>query len=184
MHGKPLYPDIEFDALTPMASTPKCAQSRKAGMSSGMSGSTAMGTSCSGNLFPINGCGRSSRGCGNPGTDRRTSVRRRTPLDRCDRVQQRILSGWLPDHQHLAISPKPRYEKFLLEDPMSDVSTMAKWATLFKMLTRWLQPIRNSTARNGLKILKQQTGAYGQEITNAGWLWVKKFAQNHPDCCR
>jgi iron(III) transport system substrate-binding protein len=70
--------------------------------------------------------------------------------------------------------------KVYIEDPMTDVSTMAKWATVAEhgdeMAAAYL-------ALYGVEWTTDPaaaTDAFGQEVPNAGWLWIKKMAQNHP----
>jgi iron(III) transport system substrate-binding protein len=70
--------------------------------------------------------------------------------------------------------------KVYIEDPMTDVSTMAKWATVAEhgdeMAAAYL-------ALYGVEWTTDpaaQTDAFGQTVPNAGWLWIKKMAQNHP----
>jgi iron(III) transport system substrate-binding protein len=70
--------------------------------------------------------------------------------------------------------------KVYIEDPMTDVSTMAKWATVAEhgdeMAAAYL-------ALYGVEWTTDpaaQPDAFGQEVINAGWLWIKKMAQNHP----
>jgi iron(III) transport system substrate-binding protein len=70
--------------------------------------------------------------------------------------------------------------KVYIEDPMIDVSTMAKWATVAEhgdeMAAAYL-------ALYGVEWTTDPaaaTDAFGQTVPNAGWLWIKKMAMNHP----
>ena len=59
----------------------------------------------------------------------------------------------------------------------------ARWPNgpqLLNTAMKWRLPIKISTARIGTTDPAAQKDAFGQEVPNAGWLWVKKMAQNHP----
>jgi iron(III) transport system substrate-binding protein len=65
--------------------------------------------------------------------------------------------------------------KVFIEDPLTDVSTMAKWATIAQ------HGDEMATAYKDLYGKEWTTdAAYGPDTENAGWLWIKKLAQNKP----
>jgi len=78
------------------------------------------------------------------------------------------------------LTEKPLYEKVYTEDPMTDVSTMAKWATVVEHADEMAVAYKELYGKEWTEDPEAKTGADGLEITDAGWLWVKKFAQNHP----
>lgn len=65
--------------------------------------------------------------------------------------------------------------KVFIEDPLTDVSTMAKWATIAQhgdeMAAAYQQLYNKDWTTDA---------AYGSDTPNAGWLWIKKLAQNKP----
>jgi iron(III) transport system substrate-binding protein len=67
-----------------------------------------------------------------------------------------------------------------IEDPMTDVSTMAKWATVAEHGDEMAQAYKDLYGVEWTTDPAAQTDAFGQEVPNAGWLWIKKMAQNHP----
>jgi len=70
--------------------------------------------------------------------------------------------------------------KVYTEDPMTDVSTMAKWATVAENGDDMAAAYKELYGKEWTEDPEAQPDAYGQEVLNAGWLWIKKFAQNHP----
>ena len=70
--------------------------------------------------------------------------------------------------------------KVYIEDPMTDVSTMAKWATVVEHGDEMATAYKALYGVEWTTDTAAATDAYGQTIDNAGWLWVKKMAQNHP----
>jgi iron(III) transport system substrate-binding protein len=70
--------------------------------------------------------------------------------------------------------------KVYIEDPMTDVSTMAKWATVAEHGDEMAAAYKELYGKEWTTDPAAQTDAFGQEVINAGWLWVKKMAQNHP----
>jgi iron(III) transport system substrate-binding protein len=65
--------------------------------------------------------------------------------------------------------------KVFIEDPLTDVSTMAKWATIAEhgdeMATAYQELYGKDWTTDD---------QYGTDTENAGWLWIKKLAQNKP----
>ncbi len=70
--------------------------------------------------------------------------------------------------------------KIYTEDPMTDVSTMAKWATVAEHGDEMAAAYKALYGVEWTTDAAAQTDAFGQVVPNAGWLWVKKMAQNHP----
>jgi iron(III) transport system substrate-binding protein len=70
--------------------------------------------------------------------------------------------------------------KIYTEDPMTDVSTMAKWATVAEHGDEMAAAYKTLYGVEWTTDPAAQPDAFGQEVPNAGWLWVKKMAQNHP----
>jgi iron(III) transport system substrate-binding protein len=70
--------------------------------------------------------------------------------------------------------------KVFIEDPMTDVSTMAKWATVAEHGDEMAAAYKDLYGADWTTDPAAQKDAYGQEVPNAGWLWIKKMAQNHP----
>jgi iron(III) transport system substrate-binding protein len=65
--------------------------------------------------------------------------------------------------------------KFYMEDPISDVSTMAKIATFVQYADEM------AVAYKDLYGVEWTADAlYGEDTPNAGWLFIKKLAQNQP----
>lgn len=65
--------------------------------------------------------------------------------------------------------------KFYMEDPISDVSTMAKIATFVQYADDMATAYKNHYG------VEWNTDAlYGDDTLNAGWLFIKKLAQNKP----
>jgi iron(III) transport system substrate-binding protein len=71
---------------------------------------------------------------------------------------------------------EPQYKgKVYMEDPMADVSTMAKMATVIQYGDEM------AAAYKDLYGVEWTTDPlYGDDTPNAGWLWLKKMAQNQP----
>jgi len=70
--------------------------------------------------------------------------------------------------------------KVYIDDPMTDVSTMAKWATIAQHGDEMAVAYKAKFGVEWTEDPAAAPDAYGQEVLNAGWLWVKKMAQNHP----
>jgi iron(III) transport system substrate-binding protein len=70
--------------------------------------------------------------------------------------------------------------KIYTEDPMTDVSTMAKWATVAEHGDEMAAAYKTLYGTEWTADPAAATDAFGQVVPNAGWLWVKKMAQNHP----
>jgi iron(III) transport system substrate-binding protein len=69
--------------------------------------------------------------------------------------------------------------KVYIEDPMTDVSTMAKWATVAEHGDEMAAAYKTLYGVEWTTDPAAATDAFGQEVPNAGWLWIKKMAQNH-----
>jgi iron(III) transport system substrate-binding protein len=65
--------------------------------------------------------------------------------------------------------------KVFIEDPMTDVSTMAKWATIVEHGDEMAAAYKELYSKEWTT-----DAAYGEDTPNAGWLWIKKLAQNEP----
>ena len=78
------------------------------------------------------------------------------------------------------LTEPPLEGKVYTEDPMTDVSTMAKWATVAENGEKMAAAYKELYGVDWTEDPEAQPDAYGQEVPNAGWLWIKKFAQNHP----
>jgi iron(III) transport system substrate-binding protein len=70
--------------------------------------------------------------------------------------------------------------KVYIEDPMTDVSTMAKWATVAEHGDEMAVAYKALYGVEWTTDPAAQPDAFGQTVINAGWLWIKKMAQNHP----
>jgi iron(III) transport system substrate-binding protein len=70
--------------------------------------------------------------------------------------------------------------KVYIDDPMTDVSTMAKWATVAEHGDEMAVAYKELYGVEWTEDPAAQPDAFGQEVINAGWLWVKKMAQNQP----
>jgi iron(III) transport system substrate-binding protein len=70
--------------------------------------------------------------------------------------------------------------KVYIEDPMTDVSTMAKWATVAEHGDEMAAAYKALYGVEWTTDPAAATDAFGQTVPNAGWLWIKKMAQNHP----
>jgi len=76
---------------------------------------------------------------------------------------------------------EPQWEaKLFIDDPMTDVSTMAKWATVAEHGDEMAAAYKELYGKEWTEDPEAAPDAYGQEVPNAGWLWVKKMAQNQP----
>lgn len=74
---------------------------------------------------------------------------------------------------------EPQYKaKFFMEDPMSDVSTMAKIATFVQNGEEMAQAYQALYNREWSTDELVATDASGQVVENAGYLWLKKLAYN------
>ena len=71
-------------------------------------------------------------------------------------------------------------QNLFMEDPMTDVSTMAKWATVAEHGDEMAAAYKELYGKEWTEDPEAAPDAYGQEVANAGWLWVKKMAQNQP----
>jgi iron(III) transport system substrate-binding protein len=70
--------------------------------------------------------------------------------------------------------------KVYIEDPMTDVSTMAKWATVAEHGDEMAAAYKELYGVDWTTDPAAVPDAFGQEVPNAGWLWIKKMAMNHP----
>jgi iron(III) transport system substrate-binding protein len=70
--------------------------------------------------------------------------------------------------------------KVFIDDPMTDVSTMAKWATVAEHSDEMAAAYQELYGADWTTDPASQPDAFGQEVLNAGWLWIKKMAQNQP----
>jgi iron(III) transport system substrate-binding protein len=70
------------------------------------------------------------------------------------------------------------YGKFFMEDPISDVSTMAKMATFVQNADRMAQAYETFYGKSWTEDEKAVADKSGMEVTDAGYLWLKKVAQN------
>jgi iron(III) transport system substrate-binding protein len=68
--------------------------------------------------------------------------------------------------------------KFFMEDPMSDVSTMAKIATFVQNADEMAQAYKDLYGKEWNTDDLAATDASGQVVENAGYLWLKKLAYN------
>jgi iron(III) transport system substrate-binding protein len=74
---------------------------------------------------------------------------------------------------------EPTYRgKFFMEDPMSDVSTMAKIATFVQNGDEMAQAYLDLYGKEWTTDELAATDASGQVVENAGYLWLKKLAYN------
>jgi iron(III) transport system substrate-binding protein len=74
---------------------------------------------------------------------------------------------------------EPQYKaKFFMEDPMSDVSTMAKIATFVQNGDEMAAAYKALYNREWTTDEMAATSGSGQVVENAGYLWLKKLAQN------
>jgi iron(III) transport system substrate-binding protein len=70
--------------------------------------------------------------------------------------------------------------KIFIEDPMTDVSTMAKWATIAEHGDEMAAAYQNLYGKDWTTDPAAQPDAFGATPLNAGWLFIKKLAMNHP----
>jgi iron(III) transport system substrate-binding protein len=70
--------------------------------------------------------------------------------------------------------------KVYIEDPMTDVSTMAKWATIAEHGDEMAAAYLALYGQDWTTDPAAQPDAFGSVPENAGWLFIKKLAQNHP----
>ncbi len=74
---------------------------------------------------------------------------------------------------------EPKYNaKFFMEDPMSDVSTMAKIATFVQNGDEMATAYKDLYGKEWTTDTLAATDASGQVVENAGYLWLKKLAYN------
>jgi iron(III) transport system substrate-binding protein len=74
---------------------------------------------------------------------------------------------------------EPQYKaKFFMEDPMSDVSTMAKIATFVQNADEMAAAYQALYNRDWTTDELAKPDASGQKVENAGYLWLKKLAYN------
>jgi iron(III) transport system substrate-binding protein len=74
---------------------------------------------------------------------------------------------------------EPKYfGKFYMEDPISDVSTMAKMATFVQNADEMAQAYQALYGKAWTEDEKAVADKSGMEVTDAGYLWLKKLAQN------
>ncbi len=70
--------------------------------------------------------------------------------------------------------------KIFIEDPMTDVSTMAKWATIAEHGDEMAAAYQALYGKDWTTDPAAATDAFGQAPANAGWLFIKKLAMNKP----
>jgi iron(III) transport system substrate-binding protein len=70
--------------------------------------------------------------------------------------------------------------KIYIEDPMTDVSTMAKWATIAEHGDEMATAYQDLYGKDWTTDPAAQPDAFGEVPINAGWLFIKKLAMNHP----
>ena len=70
------------------------------------------------------------------------------------------------------------YGKFYMEDPISDVSTMAKMATFVQNADEMAEAYKALYGKPWTEDEKAVADKSGMEVTDAGYLWLKKLAQN------
>jgi iron(III) transport system substrate-binding protein len=68
--------------------------------------------------------------------------------------------------------------KFFMENPASDVSTMAKMATFVQNADKMAVAYKNFYGVEWTEDALAEKGDAGLEVTNAGYLWLKKLAYN------
>jgi iron(III) transport system substrate-binding protein len=70
--------------------------------------------------------------------------------------------------------------KIFIEDPMTDVSTMAKWATIAEHGDDMAAAYQDLYGKDWTTDPAAAPDAFGTTPINAGWLFIKKLAMNHP----
>ncbi len=70
--------------------------------------------------------------------------------------------------------------KVYIEDPMTDVSTMAKWATIAEHGDEMAAAYQELYGADWTTDPAAAPDAFGSAPANAGWLFIKKLAQNKP----
>ncbi len=76
---------------------------------------------------------------------------------------------------------EPEFEgRVYIEDPISDVSTMAKWATIVEHADEMAAAYQAYYGRDWTTDEAAQLDAFGVAPENAGWLFLRRLAQNHP----
>jgi len=74
---------------------------------------------------------------------------------------------------------EPQYKgKFFMEDPVSDVSTMAKMATFVQNADLMAQAYQDFYGKAWTEDEMAATGESGMAVEDAGYLWLKKLAYN------
>ena len=74
---------------------------------------------------------------------------------------------------------EPKYKgKFFMEDPISDVSTMAKMATFVQNADEMATAYQDLYGKEWTTDELAATDASGLVVENAGYLWLKKLAYN------
>ncbi len=76
---------------------------------------------------------------------------------------------------------EPQYQgKFYIEDPVSNVSQMAKLATIVQFADEMAQAYQDLYGKAWTEDELAAPDANGLEVENAGYLWLKKLAYNGP----
>jgi len=70
--------------------------------------------------------------------------------------------------------------KVYMEDPMTNVSDMAKWATVVQHADEMATAYKDLYGVDWTTDPAAAPDAFGQTVDNAGWLFLKKLAQNQP----
>ena len=70
--------------------------------------------------------------------------------------------------------------KVYIEDPIDDVSTMAKWATIVEHADEMATAYKDLYGKDWTTDPSAAPDAFGSAPENAGWLFLKKLAQNKP----
>jgi iron(III) transport system substrate-binding protein len=75
---------------------------------------------------------------------------------------------------------EPQYDaKFFMEDPVSDVSTMAKMATFVQNADAMAQAYQDLYGKAWTEDALATVDESGLTVENAGYLWLKRLAYNH-----
>jgi iron(III) transport system substrate-binding protein len=72
------------------------------------------------------------------------------------------------------------YGKVFMEDPMTNVSDMAKWATIVQHADEMATAYQDLYGKDWTTDPQASPDAFGQTVDNAGWLFLKKLAMNKP----
>jgi iron(III) transport system substrate-binding protein len=70
--------------------------------------------------------------------------------------------------------------KVFMEDPLSDVSMMAKLATFVQNADQMAKAYQELYGQDWTTDEYASTDAFGQGVENAGYLWLRKLAYNEP----